>query len=1368
MKIYLQLRQDGGNPVILDIDYPTASPQSQASLTTPLDSPRSPEFVVPARSTDRFDRDPQEWVSPAFLKRKNPSSTLFVNSIYDPFDCGHDYRETSPSKRSKFGRKSREWRFADQSPSPVAEDDIGIFKDCGMTHEVVKQKTVVEDPPAIQAELQTHRALKTDAEPPVAVISSSSIFNYHEETFQSDERSSGDLNGDISTVSDASFAVSSSQIVSPDPPDVEFKSKEHILPIQDTYGGETVSASSPTADPSMEAVTSTFYGEKHAAGEDSSSAKQNSSLLPAQVQSSTNQPSRSTGSFSNNLEMSEHDLAVHKNNVGSKIIQNELAGDEHFSKGAYTPFETDDFDTRSEHLEMVEILSDDEIDDQRHDDGLVNSADKVNLPSADIIPPFPSPFDHQSLTSSRARRHTRSVSISRDQASEMATAVVPHTSPGYISTSVDDSNDGSGPENKIEEKTQWAGLEQVLNVPAIFKKQMEADAEEQLPITLARSALPLGKSNKTKISLSGSIESIEDIAERQGQDVVDDPLDMSSGRGAMRESKLPIQEEHEASQSVVDSQDKNNEACLGNDQYASGQRIAIALSPKMMSSNDEGKSEDSGVTDDGNALIESQESVSSDNRSRAESVEIIDLDEYEGVESPEEKSDLAHSVEGDHWSDEELQYQTEFRSESEDDDEFSSGDEGGSFTDEYEEDDMREEDPALIPNTFEQSGHGQYFRSDLKTPHIEIIDLESDDDIESTRPFSDDRNVPQASSMTPNIEGISNTKVVLTLDGDHSRAIDLAQEENRHQPEVDNDIVAPEQPQTLVKSRSGPRVEVQDTYSEDAALSDTESSESLLAMQVEGKTRVLQRLTESSPDASTIAQNLPASKDLNIEVKEQQIPKSKSHVRQGEGHSVTLSSSSTNEERIAIHGNDDSVEPMHSQDQEFAVLPVQHDELPSTQPRHTFEQKNQDMLKDDEFYSSRNALSVTSIEHEQESPKHNDEDLNEQGVREYQSKDLRKRFTLRSQLLTPSDTQSTTVNREPSNISRVSQDEQNTFPTPSLTQRTSDILAPITPMLRRPTLIEKLKEMRSNSARKRQASLSDELLTGVSPWFGEGKSSHLRPLSDHESLPGAEEETGRDGDVSSEAEQSELDREPTLPIRRAVTPPMSSVFTRLPSSSPPAHSEPEHGFRTSLSYFAPLSTLRSHYNSTTSVLALVIASTLITRAAAGPKDFHMTLYVTDPSSSSPPSVTSARLFRPSKFPFPEARQGDAILLRNFRVVSYRKQLGLLSTDSSAWAVFRRGEEPQIRGPPVEFGAEERGFARGHWDWWGAVQQDKYINAVPENKAQRQGREFRNGKGRSSIVRHELRDGTTYVDRPKVENTAMHELRDGTQWSDSKL
>lgn len=1324
---------------------------------------------MPAKSIDRLDRDPQEWVSPAFLKRKKLSSTPFVNFIYDPFEYGHDYRGTSPSKRIKFGRKSGEWRFADQSPSPPAEADIGIVTDCGVPQKVVRQKAVVEDPPAIQAELQSHSGLTTKEKPPVAVIPSGSVVTYNEETAQSDERPSRKPNGDDSAVSDKSSEVPSSQNVLPN---VDFESKERMLPIQDTYDQETVSESSPIADPGVELVTDILYGGKNAASENTSPAKHNSTLSPVQVQSSLDQASRSTSLFSDKLEMSEHNLTVQNSNTGSEIIQNELAGDEPFFKSAYVPSQAgDSFDISSED-EMVEILSDDAIDDQRHNDSSIYSTHKVNLPPTEFMPPSPSSFGHNYEYSgfSRARRHARSVSNSMNQADEMATAIAQNTSSNQIGASIGDSDDGlSSKELKIEDEIQGAGLEQVLIVPAIANTQPMVDAEEQLPKTPTRSALPLGECNKTKLSFSGNLDFIEDTAARQGQDVVHNLLDMSSERGATRENKLPVQEDHEIPQSDVDDQAKNNETCLSNDNNAPGQRVNVALSPKLTSIDNEETSKKNRVSVDGNALIESAESVSSDNRSGAEFVEIIDIDEYKAVELPEEKIDLAQSVEGDYWSDEELQYQSGLRSGSEDD-EFSSGDERGSFANEYEDDDMRDEDDALVPNTFEQSGQSQYLRSDVKTPYIEIIDLESDDDIESTEPFGDDPNIPQASCAVPDIEGLSNTKAVLSLDGDdHRGAIELARQENWHQPQAGSDMVAPEHTQELVEPLSKPRGEVQDTYSEDAALSDTDSSEFLLATQVEGKTQFLQRFTEGSQDLSNVAQDLPASADLDIEVKGQQISKGKSQVQQGEGYSMILSDSSAHEEKIVIRGNNDLVEPMHSQDQDFSSPPLQYDELPDTQPSNTFEQTNNNMLIDDEAYDARTALNVNSIEHEQEMPKHNGNDLDEQGAVEYQSKALLDRFTMRSQLLTPNESQSTTVKPEPSSISKVSQDEHNTLLTPSLTQRTSDILAPITPMPRRPTLIEKLKEMRSISARKRQASLSDELLTGVSPWFGEVKSNHLRPLSDQESLPSAEEETGRDGDVSSEAEQSELDREPSLPIHRAVTPPLlSSVFTRLPSSSPPAHPEPEHGFRTSLSYFAPLSTLRSHYNSATSVLALVIASTVVSRAAAGPKDYHMTLYVTDPSSSSPPSVTSARIFRPSKFPFPEARQGDAILLRNFRVVSYRKQLGLLSTDSSAWAVFRRGEEPQIRGPPVEFGAEEMGFARGHWDWWGTVQQDKYINAVPEAKAQRQGREVRSGKGRSSIVRHELRDGTTYVDRPKLENTAMHELRDGTQWSDSKL
>jgi hypothetical protein len=66
------------------------------------------------------------------------------------------------------------------------------------------------------------------------------------------------------------------------------------------------------------------------------------------------------------------------------------------------------------------------------------------------------------------------------------------------------------------------------------------------------------------------------------------------------------------------------------------------------------------------------------------------------------------------------------------------------------------------------------------------------------------------------------------------------------------------------------------------------------------------------------------------------------------------------------------------------------------------------------------------------------------------------------------------------------------------------------------------------------------------------------------------------------------------------------------------------------------------------------------------------------------------------------KAGDGILLRNFLVVSVKgRGFGLKSTqdEGSSWAVFKDGEEPEIRGPPVEYGESEKKHVTGLKSWY---------------------------------------------------------------------
>ena len=191
-------------------------------------------------------------------------------------------------------------------------------------------------------------------------------------------------------------------------------------------------------------------------------------------------------------------------------------------------------------------------------------------------------------------------------------------------------------------------------------------------------------------------------------------------------------------------------------------------------------------------------------------------------------------------------------------------------------------------------------------------------------------------------------------------------------------------------------------------------------------------------------------------------------------------------------------------------------------------------------------------------------------------------------------------------------------------------------------------------------------------------------------------------------------------------------------SAPTEQVQLTNGFSTPLSYFTPLARLDSLLNpssqgaygsvNTVDVFAVVTESTTEpARAKAGPKDFYTIFRVTD-SSLSHQTTLRVEVFRPYKNTLPAAKEGDVVLLRAFAVKSRKRQPYLLSSDASAWCVFRYpkvsdtaagnggkrkpkwalkagegvGDGPvseEMKGPPVEFGIEERGHARDLRLWW---------------------------------------------------------------------
>ncbi|RGP66144.1 hypothetical protein FLONG3_8961 [Fusarium longipes] len=154
--------------------------------------------------------------------------------------------------------------------------------------------------------------------------------------------------------------------------------------------------------------------------------------------------------------------------------------------------------------------------------------------------------------------------------------------------------------------------------------------------------------------------------------------------------------------------------------------------------------------------------------------------------------------------------------------------------------------------------------------------------------------------------------------------------------------------------------------------------------------------------------------------------------------------------------------------------------------------------------------------------------------------------------------------------------------------------------------------------------------------------------------------------------------------------------------------------RTDLPDFLSLKNLRGNINKVTDILAVATQTPPQPhRPKNGPRDFMLTLTLTDPSTA-PTQVRVAHIFRPHLASLPEVESGDIVLLRRVKVVSMKgRDFGVRSEDSSSWAVSKPNDEQvlgQVKGPPVEITPEEIEYAKGLRHWWG-LQDDSAMNKI---------------------------------------------------------
>ena len=388
---------------------------------------------------------------------------------------------------------------------------------------------------------------------------------------------------------------------------------------------------------------------------------------------------------------------------------------------------------------------------------------------------------------------------------------------------------------------------------------------------------------------------------------------------------------------------------------------------------------------------------------------------------------------------------------------------------------------------------------------------------------------------------------------------------------------------------------------------------------------------------------------------------------------------------------------------------------------------------------------------------------------------------LRNQLVTPENTQQEGPDSQLQDQTGKPGQEISLPPTPQNTQEDADvrptaelpiepatkISIPQTQKMPLPTSTDEVTERRRSPRLSRKFPASQGVTEVVSPYFIPRRASQMW---NQDQIVTRSVLTAIKPSQALASDASQMTEEQNKPTDVSMTQEEFRSGSELPAL-------PKTGLKTSLSYYTLLSLLQDHFAQSVDVLALSTTISAETqKAKSGPRDWHTTLHLTDPSLQGNKAIT-IQIFRPYKNALPQVQRGHVILLRSFKVQSQRRKCMLLSTESSAWAVFSFHKETGheisdsdavVVGPPVEYGSEEMSYAAELKKWWEVEGESQYPpekNGVQTGKAMP---ETENGEG--GEITHVLRDGTIYQDNTEGGEQVgapgtYHELRDGTLYRD---